>query len=143
MLLFDVNVLLYALRPQFPHHERSVAYLEAVINGAEPYAMCNEVLASVIRIATNPRMLEDPNTLDEAIAFAMSLVRRSTCIRVSPGPRHWELFLDLCRQAKAKANVVPDAWLAAMAIENGCELITTDHGFARFPTLRWCDPFET
>ncbi|MEK7767726.1 MAG: PIN domain-containing protein, partial [bacterium] len=59
------------------------------------------------------------------------------CVLASPGPRHWGLFMDLCRKADARGNLVPDAWLAALAIESGCELVTTDRDFARFPGLHW------
>jgi hypothetical protein len=61
---------------------------------------------------------------------------------VTPGSRHWTLFLDLCRKAGAKGNLVSDAYHAALAIESGCEWITTDRDFARFPGLRWRTPFE-
>jgi predicted nucleic acid-binding protein len=63
------------------------------------------------------------------------------CVAVQPGPRHWTIFDDLCRKSKAAGNLVPDAWFAALAIESGCEWITNDRDYARFPGLRWREPF--
>jgi predicted nucleic acid-binding protein len=61
---------------------------------------------------------------------------------VSPGRKHWEIFLRLCREGDARGNLVSDAYHAALAIENGCEWITTDRDFARFPGLKWRSPLE-
>jgi predicted nucleic acid-binding protein len=63
------------------------------------------------------------------------------CSAVQPGQRHWAIFDDLCRRSKATGNLVPDAWFAALAIESGCEWITNDRDYARFPGLRWREPF--
>jgi predicted nucleic acid-binding protein len=59
------------------------------------------------------------------------------CQIIEPGPRHWSIFTGLCRSANAYGNLVPDAWLAALAIESGCEWITNDRDYARFKGLRW------
>ena len=59
---------------------------------------------------------------------------------MTPGPRHWEIFARLCRESEARGNLVPDAYLAALAIESGCEWVTTDRDFSRFPGLRWKTP---
>lgn len=61
---------------------------------------------------------------------------------MSPGERHWEIFTRLCRSARARGNLVPDAYLAALAIESGTEWITTDRDYARFPGLRWRHPLD-
>lgn len=94
----------------------------------------------MIRITTNPRIFSKPAPIGDAIAFADTLRAEPNAIVVSPGPRHWELFTGLCRDVKAKGNLVPDAWLAALAIESGCELVTADRDFSRFPGLRWRHP---
>jgi predicted nucleic acid-binding protein len=70
------------------------------------------------------------------------LREQPTCVPVSPGPRHWDLFVRLCRAAGVRGNLVPDAFLAALVIESGCELVTTDRDFSRFPGLRWRHPFD-
>jgi predicted nucleic acid-binding protein len=68
--------------------------------------------------------------------------RRANCVRLTPGPRNWSIFAELCEKSGATGNVVPDAYHAALAIEHGCEFITTDRGFDRFPGLRWRHPLH-
>jgi len=141
MILPDVNVLLYAFRSDSPHHAASRRWLYSVVNGPAAFAMSPQVLASLIRIATHPRIFARPSRLSDALAFSATLLDVSHCQIIQPGPRHWEIFCRLCRQAQASGNLVADAWLAALAIESGCEWITTDRDYARFADLRWRTPF--
>jgi len=141
VILPDANILLYAFRSDARDHLRYRAWLDGLVNGHAPYGMSPQVLASVIRIATHPGIYANRNTLDETTAFASTLLDPLHCQLIQPGPRHWTIFLDLCRTAKAAGNLVQDAWLAALAIESGCELISTDRDFARFDELRWRPPF--
>jgi toxin-antitoxin system PIN domain toxin len=94
-----------------------------------------------VRICRSPKVFARPDPVEDAIGFCDSLVKCPNAIVVSPGERHWEIFTALCRRTGARGNLVPDAWLAALAIESGCELITTDRDFARFEGLRWRPPF--
>ena len=141
MILADVNVLLHALRPAAPEHARYRAWLDGVADGGAPFGMSPQALASVIRIATNPRIFPHPDPLEAAIAFAASWLGHPNCRLVQPGVRHWGIFVDLCRRANARGNLVQDAWFAALAIESDCEWITLDQDYARFPGLRWHPPF--
>ncbi len=141
MQLLDVNVLLYAARLDAPDHEKYAKWLEDLLNGNEPYASSELVLSSFIRIATSPKAFRRPSTIDEALDFADQVREQPHCVLVQPGPRHWEIFRDLCRHVKAKGNLVPDAYLAALAIESGSEWISTDSDYARFPGLNWRHPF--
>jgi len=75
-----------------------------------------------------------------ALAFANAFRSEPNALAIAPGPRHWEIFQRLCLDGGARGNLVPDAWLAALAIESGCELVTADRDFARFPGLRWMHP---
>jgi uncharacterized protein len=95
-----------------------------------------------LRIVTHPRIFDPPTPLDIALEFIEGLRARPNCVLVAPGPRHWEIFTSLCRSTGSKGNVVPDAYLAAMAIETGNEWVTTDRGFARFTGLRWRHPLD-
>ena len=99
------------------------------------------VLSGFVRIVTNRLIFKSPTPLDEALLFARILREQPHAFSVSPGPRHWEIFTKLCREANAKGNLVADAYLAAMAIESGCEWVTTDGDFAKFPGLKWARPF--
>jgi uncharacterized protein len=141
MILPDVNVLLYAFRDESLDHARYRGWLDGVVNGDEAYGMSPQVLASVARIATHPRIYAAPSRLEETLSFARVLLEQPTCNVVQPGDRHFSIFEDLCRRAAATGNLIQDAWLAALAVESGCEWITTDGDFARFPGLRWRRPF--
>lgn len=140
MILPDVNVLLYAFRSDSPQHAACRAWLDSVINGNAPYGMSPQVLAALIRISTHPRIYVRPSRLDEAIAFCKVLLRQPHCQAILPGPRHWDIFSELCRGADTIGNLVQDAWFAALAVEAGCEWITFDRDYARFPNLRWRTP---
>ena len=102
--------------------------------------MAPQVLNGVIRIATHPKVFVVPSKLEEVIEFCNALLNQPHCLIIQPGERHWEIFVRLCLEADARGNLVPDAWLAALAIESGCEWITLDRDYARFPGLRWYVP---
>ncbi len=140
MRLVDVNVLVYAFRADAPGHAAHRAWLQALVDGDEAYAVSDHVLAGFLRVVTHPRVFHPPTPLGPALAFAEAFRDRPAAVAVAPGQRHWDLFTRLCRDAEARGNLVPDAWLAALAIESGCEFITTDRDFARFPGLRWRHP---
>jgi toxin-antitoxin system PIN domain toxin len=129
-------VLVYAHRGGTPEHERIGAWLQTVANGSAAFGLSALVLSGFLRIVTHPRVFATPTRLDTALAFVASLRARPNCVEVSPGPRHWEIFADLCRATQATGNQIPDAYLAALAIESGSEWITTDGGFARYARLR-------
>lgn len=142
MLLFDVNVLVYAFRQDIPDSDRYAAWLEDVINNELAYGVCDFVLSGFVRIVTHPRILSPPATMDAALAFIETIRSQPQCVIISPGVRHWGIFTRLCKSTGARANLVPDAYLAALAIESGSEWITTDRDFARFPGLRWRHPLS-
>jgi toxin-antitoxin system PIN domain toxin len=142
VILVDVNVLVYAHREDAVDHAAFRRWLEGVLASAEPYAMADLVLSGFLRVVTHPRIFSVPSTLESALAFVADVRDRPNCVGVAPGPRHWTIFSDLCRSSDAKGNLVPDAWLAAMAIESGSEWITTDRDFARFNGLRWRHPLQ-
>ena len=141
MILPDVNVLLYAFRSDAQGHDSHREWLQSVVSGPAAYGMSPQVLGSVVRIATHPRVFARPSRLEQAIAFSTALLDQPHCQVVQPGARHWGIFCDLCRHAHASGNLVQDAWLAALAIESGCEWITADRDYARFEGLRWRPPF--
>lgn len=140
MLLCDVNVLVYAHREDAPDHEAYRAWLEDVINGAAAYGIVDLVLSGFLRVVTHPRVFRQPTPLTQALAFVEELRSQPNAVVVRPGPHHWEIFTRLCTAGGAKGNLIPDAYLAALAIESGSDWITTDRGFGRFPELRWRHP---
>jgi toxin-antitoxin system PIN domain toxin len=140
VVLPDVNVLVYAHREDAPHHALCHAWLEAVVNGQESYALSELVLSGFLRVVTHPKVFTRPSPLADALEFTEQLRSLPNCVPVAPGRRHWEIFRGLCSEAGAKGNLVSDAYLAAMAIEAGCEWVTTDRDFSRFKGLRWRHP---
>jgi hypothetical protein len=136
----DVNVLVYAHRRDVADHDRYRAWLEEVILADVPYAVSELVLSGVVRILTNHRIFRFPSVTDEALTFVEYLLAQPNCTPIRPGARHWTIFARLCRESGARGPLVPDAYYAALAIEHGCEWITSDRDFARFKGLRWRHP---
>jgi len=141
LILPDVNVLLYAFRADSADHTRHRQWVQDVIAGLSAYAMSPQVLASLIRISTHPKIYARPSRQSDAIAFADALVQQPHCQVLHPGPRHWSIFEDLCRHSGAQGNLVQDAWFAALAIEYGCEWVTCDRDYDRFQGLSSRPPF--
>ena len=142
MVLLDVNVLVYAHRAEAPHHKRYQRWLQEQVSSGEAFGISELVLSAFVRVVTHPRIFRTPTPLQEAFRAVGILRDQPNGVLVSPGPRHWDIFADLCRKAEAKGNLVPDAYLAALAIESGCEWITTDRDYSRFPGLRWRHPLR-
>jgi hypothetical protein len=142
MVLIDVNVLVYAHRRDCLNHIAYRHWLENCISSDQAYGMSDLVLSAFLRIVTHPRIFKVPTRLEDALRFASEVRAPANCVVVSPGTRHWEIFTRLCAAAGVKGNLVPDAYLAALAIESGSEWITTDRDYSRFPGLRWRHPLD-
>lgn len=140
MQLPDVNVLVNAHRGDATHHGPCVAWLEELVNGNEAFGLSELVCSAFVRIVTHPSIFRTPSPLENALEFVEDLRSRPTCTVVRAGERHWQIFADLCRRSFARGNLIPDAYLAALAIESGSEWITMDGDYARFPGLRWRHP---
>ena len=136
MILPDVNVLVYAFRRDTPHHRICRVWLQEVVAADSAFAVNGSVLSGFLRIVTHPAVFERPSTLRAALGFCHAIREQPNCREVSPGGRHWEIFERLCTETVATGNLVPDAWLAAIAIESGCRLATFDRDFAGFRGLR-------
>jgi uncharacterized protein len=140
VLLADVNAYVYAHRPESPRAGEHRGWLEAALTGTEPFGVSELVLAAFIRIVTNHRVYREPTPPDVALAFCAAVLDAPSAVPVRPGVRHWPIFAGLCHDVGARGNLVPDAYLAALALEHGATWVTTDRGFARFPGLRWRTP---
>jgi toxin-antitoxin system PIN domain toxin len=140
VVLLDVNVLVTAMREDAPRHAEIAPWLEELRRAPEPFGVSDLVLSGTLRVLTHPRVFVPPTPPAAALAFVSALRATPNVVVVAPGPRHWELFLELLEQSGAIGNLVSDAWHAALAIEHGCEWISDDADFARFPGLRWRRP---
>jgi toxin-antitoxin system PIN domain toxin len=141
VVLPDVNVLVYAHRKDTAHHDEARRWVEAMIRSERAYGMSELVVAGFIRVVTHPRVFDPPSQLSAALAFADEVTSPPHGVRITPGPRHWDIFMRLCRQAHVRGTLVADAYLAALAIESGCEWISMDGDYARFRDLVWRRPF--
>ncbi|MEA3414901.1 MAG: type II toxin-antitoxin system VapC family toxin [Thermodesulfobacteriota bacterium] len=140
MILVDANILLYAEDSLQPRHQQARAWWDGQLSGTGVVCLCWTVLSAFIRIGTNPRVFEHPLSLEQALARVQSWLDQPCTRVVRPTERHWTVFKQLLTDGQAVANLVTDAHLAALAIEHGCELASTDSDFARFPKLKWKNP---
>ena len=140
VILIDVNILVYAHRPDAEDHAKYQNWLENTLNSGEMCGLSELALCGMVRIVTHPRIYSDPTPLSLAVELADRLRDHDSCIVVSPGAKHWRIFTQLCKAAGAKGNLISDAYFAALAIESGSEWITADRDYARFPGLRWRHP---
>jgi uncharacterized protein len=141
LILPDVNVLVYAFRSDAAGHERYRDWLGEVVNAQRAYGIAPQVLASVVRVTTHPKIFARPSSTADALLFCRALLEQPNATVIFPGERHWGIFEALCNAAAATGNLVQDAWLAALAVESGCEWVTSDRDFARFPGLVWRTPW--
>ena len=140
MILVDANILLYAQDQLSERHTQARAWWDAQLSGAGPICLCWTLLGAFIRSGTNPRVFDHPLSRDQALSCIQSWLDQPCTRIVTPTERHWEVFQELLREGQAVANLVTDAHLAALAVEHGCELNSTDSDFSRFPGLRWRNP---
>jgi toxin-antitoxin system PIN domain toxin len=137
VILCDVNVLLHAMVEHSPHHQLCRRELEELRRSRRAIALSEVILAAVARIGTNPRVYEPSPTPEQVFEFIDGLKEHPEAQMIAPGPRHWTIFRDLVLGTGVCGADTTDAFLAATAIEHGCEWWTTDRDFARFPGLRW------
>jgi toxin-antitoxin system PIN domain toxin len=140
MLAPDVNVLVYAHRAELPEHAACRRWLEGVVNADSAFGLADVVLSGFLRMVTHPRIFSSPTPLADALAEASALRGQPNRVPLEPGPRHWGIFERLCSESRARGSLVADAYLAALAIESGCEWVTTDRDFTRFSGLRVRSP---
>jgi hypothetical protein len=140
MILPDVNVLIYAFRKDVPQHAICRPWLDGVVTGDARFGVSRLALSAVVRITTDTRSYPAPSTLEDTFGFCEDILGQPHCQLVEPGERHWDIFKRLCVETNTRGRRVTDAWFAALAIEWGCEWITLDRDFARFPGLKWQFP---
>ena len=140
MILVDANLLIYAYHADSPEHAASRRWLKDARGGSEFVRFAWLTLWAFLRISTHPRVFEYPLTLADASAAVSSWLAQPICGIAEPGERHWQILQELSRDGQASGPLLMDASLAAIAIEHGATLCTTDRDFARFPGLEWRNP---
>jgi uncharacterized protein len=142
VILVDANILLYAEDQLNPQHEAARAWWDSQLSGVPPVCLCWTVLCAFIRIGTNPRVFEHPLTLKQATARVQSWLDQPCTRLITATERHWTVLQPLLIEGQALGNLVSDAHLAALAVQHGCTLMSTDADFARFPKVKWINPLK-
>lgn len=140
MILVDANLLVYAHVRAFAQHERAREWLDERLNGAAPVGLPWQSLVAFLRLTTNPRVFAQPEPAGDAWRQVVAWLDSERAWIPQPSERHREILGELVAAPGIKANLVHDAHLAALAIEHGLILCSTDGDFARFPELRWENP---
>ena len=140
MILVDANLLIYAHVGSFPQHTRARDWLNTQLSGSTLVGLPWPSLMGFLRIVTNARLFERPEPSSQAWSQVCEWLDANTVWTPQPTERHREVLDTLINTAGVQANLVHDAHLAALAIEHGLTLCTTDGDFARFTDLRWQNP---
>ncbi len=140
MTLSDVNLLLYAVDAASPRHDAARAWLEDRLSGSETFAFAWSVLLAFLRLSTRAAVFEHPLTPVQAFDVVEGWLAQPSVVVLHPGDRHHVVMRELLEPLGTAGNLVPDAHLAALALEHGASLASSDHDFARFAGLRWVDP---
>lgn len=140
MLLLDVNVVLAVHRDDHPDHGAARGWFDRMLAGDERFTVPAVVWGSFLRLATHRRVFEVPTPRSAAFEFVDAVEAQPLHLAIAPGPRHLALLRDLCEEADALGDLIPDAGIAALAAEHGCEVITLDRDFTRFRSVRHTNP---
>lgn len=140
MILLDANILLYAYNADAPEHKAARLWLDKLLSGPDWIGLPWLTLWAFARIATNPRLFSRPFSAGEVFAVLRSWLALPKVVIVQPGPRHAELLERLVADYQATGPLLTDAALAALALEQGAILVSTDQDFSRFPGLQWQNP---
>lgn len=142
MTLIDANLLLYAYDSSSAHHESARDWLRNILSNPEPVALAWITILAFLRIGTDRRLRKDALSVAEASEIVSSWIERPNVTILPPSDRHWEILQRLLKQGQAAGRLVMDAHLAALAIEHGATLATSDRDFTRFAQLRILDPLQ-
>ncbi len=140
MKLLDVNVVLAAHRDDHPDFGIARPWLDELLAAQAPFTLVDLVAGSFLRIATNRRIFSIPTPVDAAFTYVNALRAQPSHVALAPGAQHLAILERLCRAADASGDLVTDAQLAAIAVEQACELVSFDRDFARFDDLTWLHP---
>jgi uncharacterized protein len=140
LIVIDANILLYAYSAPSPKQERAQAWLEETLSGKEPVGLPWQVISAFLRIGTNPKLPQLRRPVEEVAGIVDAWLQQPVVQLLVPGEQHWSIFRQTMVEGQASGDLVSDAQIAALTIEHGGVLFTTDRDFARFPGLRWKNP---
>ena len=142
MIVIDTNILLYAYGESSPHHQKARTWLENVLSGIENVGVPWQTLSAFVRISTDPRIPGFRRSAAEVLQVVSGWLDQPAVRTLAPGERFWELFRKMILEGQTTGSLISDAEIAALTIEYGGVLYTSDRDFARFPGLRWKNPLE-
>ncbi|MBZ5634116.1 MAG: type II toxin-antitoxin system VapC family toxin [Acidobacteriia bacterium] len=142
MILVDANLLIYAVNQDAPLNRKAKPWLESVLSGKESVGFSWSVLLAFLRLTTRPGLFRRPLPADTAFELVGSWLDQTPTTIVHPGPRHLSVLQELLQPVGTGGNLTSDAHLAALAIEHGAELCSSDTDFARFAGLQWRNPLS-
>ena len=142
MIILDANILLYAYDNASMLHSKARSWVEDVFSGTTPIGLPWQTIDAFLRIMTNSRLPGERFSIGEAARIAELWLEQPNVRPLAPSEDHWPLFRQMLIEGQASGPLVTDAHLAALAIEYGAVLYTTDRDFARFPGLRWENPLS-
>lgn len=140
MIVLDANLLLYAYDSAATEHKKARRSVEAVFSGVEPVGLPWQTVSAFLRILTNAKLPGDRFTIEEATEIVEQWTSLPAVRLLAPGDRHWAFLRRTLLEGKASGPLATDAQLAALTMENGGVLYTTDRDFTRFPGLKWMNP---
>ncbi|MGD9138500.1 MAG: type II toxin-antitoxin system VapC family toxin [Desulfobacterales bacterium] len=140
MKVVDINLLIYAINKDTPHHSKAKKWLENSLSSDEPFGFAWIVILGFLRIVTNGRIMPMPLPAEVALATVDEWLQQPPSVTIAPSHQHWNIFKELLMPLGTAANLTSDAHLAALAIEHGARLYSTDNDFSRFQSLRWTNP---
>lgn len=142
MRLVDLNLLIYAIDQSSPLHEEARPWVEAALSGPGTIALAWSVVIGFLRLSTRASVFADPLTVAEALDVIDGWLEQPAVTLVHPTDRHATVLRELLSPLGTAGNLTGDAHLAALAIEHGAELCSTDADFSRFPGVRWVNPLR-
>jgi uncharacterized protein len=142
MKIVDINLLIYAINKDAPHHSKAKKWLEDSLSSDEPFGFAWIVILGFLRIVTNGRIMPTPLNPEVAMDSVNDWLFQPPSLTIAPSHQHWSIFKELLIPLGVAANLTSDAHLAALAIEHGARLYSTDNDFSRFQALRWTNPIE-
>ena len=140
MILVDANLLIYAIDADSPRHQAARRWLEETLSGNNRVGLAWIVILAFVRITTRTGIIRNPLSPEEALAYVDSWLQQPFVKAIAPGDKHWSIFRNLTLAAGTAGNLTSDAHLAALAIEHGCAVYSTDNDFKRFPGIEHVNP---
>jgi len=142
VILVDANVLVYAIDADSPHHRPARLWIEETLSGPTPVGLAWIVLLAFLRLTTRSGILRRPLTPERAMGFVDEWLAQPHVRAVAPGENHWAVLRNLLRTTGTAGNLTSDAHLAALAIEHGARICSTDADFRRFPGVEVVSPLD-